>query len=188
MTSWTPLSEADRLAWDKGRMGGGLLVMTIVTGFVTLSVLLSILAAMIVILRTAAFGLPLPDLSGPGGAVRTASLVFMIPYAFFAFWSVIVFIMTLVRARATPAFVCVLIGLQFLVGIASWIGGQAMIFAQYDSGPGALLVMIPSMIPAWLLQIVMIAGVCGYMLGGVRPNAYFKARVATPTSSARTAP
>ncbi|MFC3693330.1 hypothetical protein [Chenggangzhangella methanolivorans] len=179
--NWKPLDEARRKAWPHGRMGGGLLALTIVAGWIAIPFVLGVLA---LLAWVGVSGLePLADaLFSPSESMRIASLIFLIPSLTFSILCVVFFVMTLARARATPAVTVAGFGIQFLVGLVSPIAGQAAMFAKNGMDLSGLWVLIPSYAPGWFIALFMTFGLWSYLLGGVRPNAYYRNRVAVPSA------
>jgi hypothetical protein len=89
---------------------------------------------------------------------------YMIAVGFIALWSAVFVVMTLLRARVTPFVTSAgLIGWIVYRFVAALLGHTPWPFA-IDSLGEALLA----------------AGFCGYMAGGVRPNAYYRRRLPAP--------
>lgn len=177
--NWRPLDEARRLTWSHGRMGGGLLALTIVAGWIAIPFVLSVLA-LFVWVGYAGLGALADALAGPSETLRTASLIFFIPTLTFSILCVVFFVMTLARARATPVVTVIGFGLQFVVGVVTPLAGQAAIFASNGMELSGLWVLVPSYAPGWFIGLFMTFGLWSYLLGGVRPNAYYRNRVAVP--------
>lgn len=177
--NWRPLDDARRLTWSHGRMGGGLLALTIVAGWIAIPFVLGVIAffGWIGIMGLEALA---DALAGPSDSMRIASMIFLIPSLTFSILCVVFFLMTLLRARATPVVTAVGFGLQFLVGVVTPIAGQAAIFASNGLPLSGLWVLVPSYAPGWFLGLFMTFGLWSYLLGGVRPNAYYRNRVAVP--------
>ncbi|MBI3196011.1 MAG: hypothetical protein HYZ40_00595 [Rhodospirillales bacterium] len=86
---------------------------------------------------------------------------YMIAVAFLVAWSIAFVVMTLMRARATPVVAS--------VGLAAWVAYRFCV---------AVLAQAGWPLAADLLgEAVMAAAFCGYMAGGVRPNAYYRRRL-----------
>ena len=89
---------------------------------------------------------------------------YMTAVGFVAVWSIAFVIMTLLRAPATPVVAS--------VGFLAWIAYRFA--ASLLSGAGWPLAV------DLLGEAVLAAGFCGYMAGGVRPNAYYRRRLPAP--------
>jgi hypothetical protein len=97
-------------------------------------------------------------------ALREVGGRYTIAVAFIAVWSAVFVIMTLLRRRATPVVAS--------VGFIAWIAYRFAV-AMLSHAGWPLLVDL-------LGEAVLAAGFCGYMAGGVRPNAYYRRRLAAP--------
>jgi hypothetical protein len=97
-------------------------------------------------------------------ALREIGGRYTIAVAFIAVWSAVFVIMTLLRLRATP----VVASLGFL----AWIAYRFAVALLSHAG-------WPLMVDL-LGEALLAAGFCGYMAGGVRPNAYYRRRLPAP--------
>ncbi len=88
---------------------------------------------------------------------------YMIAVGFVAAWSLAFVVLTLLRARLTP--------LMASAGLVTWITYRFSVAVVSHAG-------WPLAIDA-LGESVLAAGFCGYMAGGVRPNAYYRRRLPT---------
>jgi|GEM_PF-4800160 len=88
---------------------------------------------------------------------------YMIAVAFIVAWSVTFVVMTLLRARATPV---VASG-----GLAAWVAYRFCVSLLAQAGWPLAVDLLG--------EAVMAAAFCGYMAGGVRPNAYYRRRLPT---------
>ena len=79
-------------------------------------------------------------------------------------WVAVFVVMTLLRLQATPLVVS--------VGFVAWIAWR---FAASVIGHAGWPLAVDL-----LGEIVLAAGFCGYMAGGVRPNAYYRRRLPAP--------
>ena len=93
--------------------------------------------------------------------LRAVGLRYMIPVGFVALWSAAFVVMTLLRLEATP--------MVANVGLIAWLGWRlAAVLLSHAGWPLAVDL---------LGEIVLLAGFCGYMTAGVRPNAYYRRRL-----------
>jgi hypothetical protein len=88
---------------------------------------------------------------------------YMIAVGFVAVWSLAFVVLTLLRVRVTP--------LIAIAGLIIWIAYRFSVAVVSHAG-------WPLAIDA-LGEAVLAAGFCGYMAGGVRPNAYYRRRLPT---------
>jgi hypothetical protein len=86
---------------------------------------------------------------------------YMIAVAFIAAWSITFIVMTLLRARATP--------LVASAGLAAWVAYRFCVSLLAEAGWPLAVDLLG--------EAVMAAAFCGYMAGGVRPNAYYRRRL-----------
>ena len=93
--------------------------------------------------------------------LRATGIRYMIAVGFMAIWSAAFVIMTLLRLPMTP----MVASLAFL----AWIAWR---FAASLLGQSGWPLAIDL-----LGEAVLAAGFCGYMAGGVRPNAYYRRRI-----------
>jgi hypothetical protein len=103
---------------------------------------------------------------------------YMIPVFFFMIWSLLFLIMTLARLRATPAIAS--------AGMVAWVAlrialhylGQAP-----DAAAASNTTVVDGLVRLWpyaiatLAETALVAGFCGYMASGLRPNAYYRRRL-----------
>ena len=86
---------------------------------------------------------------------------YMAAVGFITVWSIIFVAMTLLRAATTPVVAS--------VGFLAWIAYRfAAVLLSHAGWPLAVDL---------LGEAVLAAGFCGYMVGGVRPNAYYRRRL-----------
>ena len=88
---------------------------------------------------------------------------YMIAVGFVAAWSLAFIVLTLLRARVTP----VVAG----AGLVVWIAYRFFAIAVSQTGWPLAIDLLG--------EAVLAAGFCGYMAGGVRPNAYYRRRLPT---------
>jgi hypothetical protein len=88
---------------------------------------------------------------------------YMIAVGFAAAWSLAFIALTLLRARVTP----VLAG----AGLVVWIAYRFSVALLSQAGWPLAIDLLG--------EAVLAAGFCGYMGGGVRPNAYYRRRLPT---------
>jgi hypothetical protein len=86
---------------------------------------------------------------------------YMIAVGFAAVWCLIFVVLTLLRSAATP--------IVASVGFLAWIAYRFL--AAVTSHAGWPLAVDT------LGEVALAAGFCGYMAGGVRPNAYYRRRL-----------
>jgi lipopolysaccharide export LptBFGC system permease protein LptF len=86
---------------------------------------------------------------------------YMIAVAFIVAWSITFIVMTLLRARATPVVAS--------VGLAVWVAYRFCVSLLAEAGWPLAVDLLG--------EAVMLAAFCGYMAGGVRPNAYYRRRL-----------
>jgi hypothetical protein len=96
--------------------------------------------------------------------LRAVGPRYMIAVGIITLWSAAFVVMTLLRLRATPTVAC--------LGLGVWVGWRLASFLLSHAG------WLPAV--NLLGEIVMVAGFCGYMAGGVRPNAYYRRRLPAP--------
>jgi hypothetical protein len=89
---------------------------------------------------------------------------YTIAVGFVTLWSAAFTVMTLLRLGATP--------MVASAGLVVWIAYRLAV-AVFGHAGWPLAVDL-------LGEIVLAAGFCGYMAGGVRPNAYYRRRLPTP--------
>ncbi len=97
-------------------------------------------------------------------ALREIGGRYTVAVGFIAVWSAVFVIMTLLRLRVTP----VVASLGFLAWIAYRFAAALLSHAGW-----------PLMVDL-LGEALLAAGFCGYMAGGVRPNAYYRRRLPAP--------
>ena len=88
---------------------------------------------------------------------------YMISVGFVAIWSFAFVVLTLLRARVTP----VVAG----AGLVVWIAYRFSVALLGQAGWPLAVDLLG--------EAVLAAGFCGYMAGGVRPNAYYRRRLPT---------
>jgi hypothetical protein len=88
---------------------------------------------------------------------------YMLAVAFVTAWSILFLLMTALRARATPVVAS--------AGLALWVAYRAAVAAL--SGGWPLVVDL-------LVEAVLAAGFCGYLLGGEQPGTYYRGRLPKP--------
>jgi hypothetical protein len=93
--------------------------------------------------------------------LRAVGVRYMIAVGFITLWSAVFIVMTLLRLRATP--------LVASAGLVAWIAWRFLAALLYQSGWPLAVDLLG--------EIVLAAGFCGYMAGGVRPNAYYRRRL-----------
>lgn len=182
-TEWRPLTEAEAANWPMARLGGALLGMTVVAGLMTVLFMLFILFVGYALFSLTLFGVAPSLLEGIGDGMSDAQLVgliYIVPTVTFIIWSTVFFAMTLARAPATPTVAVWTYAVQFAIGIIAPVVGQAFIYASHGGGAAALVMTIASSLPMWALALLVALGFGGYLLGGVRPNAYYRRRIAAP--------
>lgn len=112
----------------------------------------------------AAFALCIVALAGACFAfdqLREIGGRYMIAAAFIAAWSATFVVMTLLRARATPVVTS--------VGLAAWVAYRFCVSIFAEAGWPLAVDLLG--------ETVMAVAFCGYMAGGVRPNAYYRRRL-----------
>jgi hypothetical protein len=88
----------------------------------------------------------------------------MIAVGLVSVWSVAFIVLTLLRVRLTP--------MVAGAGLVAWIAYRFSVSLFGQAGwPMAIDL---------LGEAALAAGLCGYLAGGVRPNAYFRRRLPTP--------
>jgi hypothetical protein len=88
---------------------------------------------------------------------------YMIAVGLVSVWSVAFIVLTLLRARVTP--------MVASAGLVAWIAYRFSVSLFGQAGwPMAIDL---------LGEAVLAAGFCGYLVGGVRPNAYYRRRLST---------
>ena len=97
-------------------------------------------------------------------ALREIGGRYTVAVGFIAVWSAVFVIMTLLHLRATP----VVASVGFLAWIAYRFAAAILSHAGW-----------PLMVDL-LGETLLAAGFCGYMAGGVRPNAYYRRRLPAP--------
>ncbi len=88
---------------------------------------------------------------------------YVVAVGFITAWSIVFVSMTLLRLPATP--------LVASAGLALWIAYRLLVALLTAGWP--LLIDL-------LGEAILAAGFCGYMTGGVRPNAYYRRRLSRP--------
>jgi hypothetical protein len=88
---------------------------------------------------------------------------YMIAVGFVAVWSFGFIVLTLLRARVTP----VVAG----GGFVAWIAYRLLVAVIGEAGWPIAIDLVA--------EAILAAGFCGYMAGGVRPNAYYRRRLPT---------
>ncbi|WP_040577252.1 hypothetical protein [Methylopila sp. M107] len=179
-TEWRDLSEAEAKLWPKARLGGALLGLAIVTGVLTLMLLILLLVA----------GWKLTTggveefVRAFAGRSRFAyiGLVSAISVIALMIWSAVSFSLILARLRFAPAVMATGAGFAFLIGVASSATAQWLIVSQSEQDVWTYAVAVLPVTPQWLGSLALTIGTIGYLVGGVRPNAYFRRRVALPSA------
>lgn len=184
---WRPIDEAMRRSWDHGRMGGALLAMTIICGLVAVGLLLGLISIVVAVMIEGPYVIQdaVGSLYSPSSRMGA---IYAIPALTFSIFATVFFVMTLARARATPAVAVTMFVIQYLFGVATPVIGQVVYFTSVGGDLKFLPMLIVSMAPAWLLGLFVTFGLCGYLLGGVRPNAYYRNRVGVPARPAAAGP
>jgi len=93
--------------------------------------------------------------------LRAVGLRYMIAVGFITLWSATFVVMTLLRLRSTPTIA------KF--GLTVWIAWRLAAFLLSHAGWPLAVDLLG--------EIVLVAGFCGYMTAGVRPNAYYRRRL-----------
>ena len=88
---------------------------------------------------------------------------YTIAVGFVAVWSAVFVVMTLLRLRATPVVAS--------AGLVAWIAYRFSVTVLGQVGWPLTVDLLG--------EAVLAAGFCGYMAGGVRPNAYYRHRLPT---------
>ena len=97
---------------------------------------------------------------------------------FFVAWAWVFLIMTVLRLGATPIVASAgLIAWVLLRALVSWIGQAPAIAAAEQTSILDALVLTWPYATAIVAEISMVAGFCGYMATGMRPNAYYRRRL-----------
>jgi hypothetical protein len=96
--------------------------------------------------------------------LRQIGIKYMIAVGFAGLWSAVFVVMTLLRLRATPPVVS--------AGFIAWIAWRFVASLIGHAGWPLAVDLLG--------EIVLAAGFCGYMAGGVRPNAYYRRRLPAP--------
>jgi hypothetical protein len=89
---------------------------------------------------------------------------YTIAVGFMTVWSVLFIVMTLLHLRATPVVAS--------AGLVAWIAYRFSVAVLGQAGWPLVVDLLG--------EAVLAAGFCGYMAGGVRPNAYYRRRLPTP--------
>jgi hypothetical protein len=89
---------------------------------------------------------------------------YTIAVVFMTVWSVLFIVMTLLHLRATPVVAS--------AGLVAWIAYRFSVAVLGQAGWPLVVDLLG--------EAVLAAGFCGYMAGGVRPNAYYRRRLPTP--------
>jgi hypothetical protein len=93
--------------------------------------------------------------------LRSVGLRYMIAVGFITLWSATFVVMTVLRLRAAPTIAN--------LGLTVWIGWRLAAFLLSHAGWPLAVDLLG--------EIVLVAGFCGYMTAGVRPNAYYRHRL-----------
>src|SRR5262245_44178954 len=93
--------------------------------------------------------------------LRAVGPRYMIAVGFITLWSAVFVVMTPLRLRATPTIA------NF--GLTVWIAWRLAAFLLSHAGWPLAVDLLG--------EIVLVAGFCGYMTAGVRPNAYYRRRL-----------
>lgn len=177
-TRWRPLTDEEALRWPMARLGGSLAVVTMCAGVLSVAAV----GGMVVILHQfGVFGLGIWLMAMAGGDLELSTqlgLIYSAPVAVLLFSGVVLLTMTLVRTPATPVVASTLAALYYVMAIAAAVLGQIVLFSRNGQSILEASPMLVSFLPHWIGGLMMLAGFCGYMVGGVRPNAYFRRRVA----------
>lgn len=178
-TNWRSLTPEQAKQWPKARLGGALAAMCAATGLMTLALAVLLVIAAFNLHMLDAFRIP-EDLSTPTDKATVLGLIGMLEVALLLAAGAPFFVMTLLRARATPVVSVAALILLFFVVAGLDVGRQMVL--MWSIGPvwGIALQTLWTQFAGWLGSAAMIAATSGYLLGGVRPNAYFRRRVAEP--------
>lgn len=179
MTEWRELTAEEARSWPKAQLGGALLWIVIATGLLSLTLLLIFLMLGGSLVFYGGESAMRTLFSGGGERHVKIGLVSAVSVLFLLIGAVIVFTMTMLRASATPMVASVGAVLLFFVQIATNVAVQALVL---EGNMNLVATAMLPMMPHWLGGIAATAGFVGYMIGGVRPNAYFRRRVSVPPS------
>jgi hypothetical protein len=178
--TWRDMTAEEIAQRPEARLGGALLWMVIACTIAFVVPTLGILAAFLIIAAGGIHANPANVFSWLDGPYAMGA-TYMIPVFFFMVWSLVFVVMTLARARTTPALASAGVVAWVVLRIALHYFGQAPHVAAADRTTllDALIRVWPYAI-ATLAETALAAGFCGYMTTGLRPNAYYRRRLPEP--------
>lgn len=181
-SDWRPLTDQEIAAWPMAQMGGALLWIVGLTTALTVYLIVGIAGAASTLaqggIRAA---LATSGLASAGQAALYAWLSWVQVLTLLV-WSATVFACSVARVRST-AVICVAGAVSlFVMQPPIDVVGYLVTFSQAGAEPPPFYELILPFIPRWLGAATATMGLAGYMLGGVRPNAFFRRRVAVAPS------
>ena len=114
-----------------------------------------------------------------GSTGWTLFLVTILPHAFGAIWAVAYVFMTLLRVRATPMAASIGAVVWIALKVACAYFAQLAIMAKYskENFGYSFIDLLPIVVDQLFPGAILVAGFCGYMATGQRPNAYYRRRL-----------
>ena len=174
---WRDMTETECATLPEARLAGALRWMAIACAIVAIVPTAGVGFAFVVLSTGGIHANPFNALSWLDGPARLGK-VYMFPVVFFVAWAWVFLIMTVLRLGATPIVASAgLIAWVLLRALVSWIGQAPAIAAAEQTSILDALVLTWPYATAIVAEISMVAGFCGYMATGMRPNAYYRRRL-----------
>lgn len=174
---WRDMTETEYATLPEARLAGALRWMAIACAIVAIVPTAGVGFAFVVLSTGDIHANPFNALSWLDGPARLGK-VYMFPVVFFVAWAWVFLIMTVLRLGATPIVASAgLIAWVLLRALVSWIGQAPAIAAAEQTSILDALVLTWPYATAIVAEISMVAGFCGYMATGMRPNAYYRRRL-----------
>jgi hypothetical protein len=171
---WRDMTETEYATLPEARLAGALRWMAIACAIVAIVPTAGVGFAFVVLSTGDIHANPFNALSWLDGPARLGK-VYMFPVVA---WAWVVLIMTVLRLGATPIVASAgLIAWVLLRALVSWIGQAPAIAAAEQTSILDALVLTWPYATAIVAEISMVAGFCGYMATGMRPNAYYRRRL-----------
>ena len=172
------MTESEIAELPEARLGGSLLWLVVAAAVIVLVPILGFLAMIVALMSGSLHGGPLEFLIGIVGGPVHLGMRLMVPVGFLVVWALLFLAMTALRLSATPLFAGASLVLWVALRFAlAYVGDSVMDARDTGGSLAASLTFLWPFLMSVLGEAAMAAAFCGYMLGGVRPNAYYRRRL-----------
>lgn len=175
--TWRNMTPEELATCPEARLGGALLWIVITCSVAFIVPTIGCVLAFVILTTGGIHANPGNVFTWLDGPYRIGK-VYMIPVLLFMAWSLVFVAMTLARLRSTPvvagAGMVLWVVMRFVLGYLAQAPEVAA--AEKTSWVDGLVLIWPYGVNI-LAEIALVAGFCGYMAAGVRPNAYYRRRM-----------